>query len=41
VEVKEEITLEFKSIVVSYLKRVGKDNVPTNPFTYTAPDPGA
>jgi hypothetical protein len=40
VEVKEEITLEFKSIVVSYLKRVGKDNVATNPFTYTAPDPG-
>lgn len=38
VEVKEVITLEFKSIVVTYLKKVGKDNVPTNPFFYTAPD---
>jgi len=38
VEVKEVITLEFKSIVVTYLKRVGKDNVPTNPFFYTAPE---
>lgn len=41
VEVKEVITLEFKSIVVTYLKRVGKDNLPTNPFFYTAPEPGA
>ena len=38
VSVKEEINLEFKSIVVTYMKRVGKDNVPTNPFFYTAPD---
>jgi type VI protein secretion system component Hcp len=39
VEVKEEITLKFNSIVVTYLKRVGKDNLPTNPFFYTAPTP--
>jgi hypothetical protein len=38
VEVKEVINLEFKSIVITYLKRVGKDSVPTNPFFYTAPD---
>jgi type VI protein secretion system component Hcp len=38
VEVKETVTLEFKSIVVTYLKRVGKDSLPTNPFFYTAPD---
>jgi hypothetical protein len=38
VEVKEVINLEFKSIVITYMKRVGKDNVPTNPFFYTAPD---
>jgi hypothetical protein len=41
VEVKEEINLEFKSIVVTYLKRVGKDNLPTNPFFYTAPEAGS
>jgi hypothetical protein len=34
VEVKETLTLEFKGIVISYLKRTGKDNVPTNPFFY-------
>ena len=38
VEVKEEITFDFKSIVVSYLKVNGKDNIPTNPFYYIAPD---
>ncbi len=38
VEVKEEITLNFKSIVISYLKKNGKDNIPTNPFYYIAPD---
>jgi type VI protein secretion system component Hcp len=38
IEVKESLTLQFKSIVISYLKRTGKDNVPTNPFFYTAPD---
>ncbi len=37
VEVKETVTLKFNSIVVTYLKRVGKDNLPTNPFAYTAP----
>jgi type VI protein secretion system component Hcp len=37
VEVKETVTLKFNSIVVTYLKKVGKDNLPTNPFTYTAP----
>ncbi len=39
-QVKETITLEFKSIVITYLKRVGKDVIPTNPFFYTAPEPG-
>ena len=38
VEIKEEIKLKFKSIVISYLKATGKDNVPTNPFYYVAPD---
>ena len=37
VEVKESLTLKFDSIVVSYLKRAGKDNIPTNPFIYTNP----
>ena len=37
VEVKEHLTLQFETIVVSYLKRVGKDNIPTNPFFYTNP----
>ena len=37
VEVKETVKLKFKSIVITYLKKVGKDNLPTNPFTYTAP----
>ena len=37
VEVKEEITFKFNSIVISYLKALGKDNVPTNPFYYVAP----
>ena len=38
VEVKETVKLKFNSIVITYLKRVGKDNLPTNPFTYTAPN---
>ena len=38
VEVKEKLELNFKSIVISYLKTFGKDNIPTNPFFYTAPD---
>jgi len=38
VEVKEKLTLQFKGIVISYLKPVGKDNIPTNPFVYIAPD---
>jgi hypothetical protein len=37
VEVKESLTLHFNSIVISYLKKTGKDNVPTNPFFYNAP----
>jgi hypothetical protein len=37
VEVMEVVELEFKSIVVTYLKRVGKETMPTIPFTYTAP----
>ena len=37
VEVKETVKLKFNSIVITYLKKVGKDNLPTNPFTYTAP----
>lgn len=36
VEVKEEITLKFNSVVISYLKVNGKDNIPTNPFYYVA-----
>ena len=41
VEVKEEITFDFKSIVISYLKKSGKDNIPTNPFYYVAPKKSA
>ena len=37
VEVKEHLTLQFNSIVISYLKKTGKDNIPTNPFFYSAP----
>ena len=37
VEVKETVKLKFNSIVITYHKKVGKDNLPTNPFTYTAP----
>lgn len=33
-EVVETVTLNFKSIVLSYLKRVGEDNIPTNPFFF-------
>ncbi|MGH8796393.1 MAG: type VI secretion system tube protein Hcp [Caldimonas sp.] len=33
-EVVEKVTLNFKSIVMTYLKRVGEDNMPTNPFVY-------
>ena len=39
VEVKESLTLHFDTIVVSYLKRLGKDNIPTNPFYYSTPKP--
>jgi len=38
VEVKEHLTLHFNSIVISYLKRAGKDNIPTNPFFFSAPE---
>jgi len=41
VEVKETITFDFKSIVISYLKVNGKDNIPTNPFYYVAPKKSA
>ena len=34
VELMETVTLKFKMIIVSYLKRVGKDNIPTNPFIF-------
>jgi len=37
VEVKETLTLTFDTIVISYLKRLGKDNIPTNPFFYKTP----
>ena len=37
VVVRESLTLTFDSIVISYLKRVGKDNIPMNPFFYTNP----
>ena len=32
VELVETVTLNFNMIVVNYLKRLGKDNIPTNPF---------
>jgi type VI protein secretion system component Hcp len=38
VEVKEKVTLEFKSIAITYMKKWGKSTVPTNPFIYEAPD---
>jgi type VI protein secretion system component Hcp len=34
VELVETVKLSFQSIVVTYLKRTGKDNVPTNPFFF-------
>ena len=34
VELVETVKLNFKMIVISYLKRTGKDNVPTNPFIF-------
>src|SRR5689334_22544278 len=32
VELVETIKMTFEMIVISYLKRFGKDNIPTNPF---------
>lgn len=37
VEVTEDLELQFKSIVISYSKRLGVDNIPMPPFLYTAP----
>jgi len=34
VELVETVKMSFQSIVVTYLKRTGKDNVPTNPFFF-------
>lgn len=34
VELVEEVTMSFQMIVVNYLKRMGKDNIPTIPFTF-------
>ena len=37
VELVETVKLKFNMVVVSYLKRTGKDNIPTNPFIFKAP----
>jgi type VI protein secretion system component Hcp len=37
VEVTEELELQFNSIVISYSKQLGVDNIPMPPFTYTLP----
>lgn len=34
VELVEEVVLNFEMIVINYLKRLGKDNIPTLPFTF-------
>jgi len=34
VELVETVKMSFQSIVVTYLKRTGKDNIPTNPFIF-------
>jgi len=36
-EVVEHCTLNFKNIVITYLKTLGKDNIPTAPFFYPNP----
>lgn len=36
-ELVEDVTLEFKNITMTYLKKAGKDNVPTAPFVYSTP----
>ena len=33
-ELVETVTLNFKMIVLTYLRRMGKDNIPTNPFIF-------
>lgn len=37
IELIEDVTLEFENITMTYLKKTGKDNVPTAPFTFTKP----
>ena len=37
VELVETVKMTFEMIVISYLKRVGKDNIPTNPFVFKVP----
>lgn len=34
VELIETVKMTFQMIVISYLKRMGKDNIPTNPFIF-------
>ena len=36
-ELIETCTLNFKNIVITYLKTAGKDNIPTAPFFHPAP----
>lgn len=36
-ELIENVTLEFRSITMTYMKKAGKDNVPTAPFFYSTP----
>jgi type VI protein secretion system component Hcp len=33
-ELVETVKMSFQNIVITYLKRTGKDNVPTNPFFF-------
>lgn len=35
-ELLETVNLNFKSITITYLKRLGKDNLPTAPFSHVA-----
>ncbi len=37
-ELRETVKLNFRSVAMTYLKRMGKDNVPMNPFFYAKPD---
>jgi hypothetical protein len=36
-ELVETCNLNFKNVVITYLKKAGKDNIPTAPFFHPAP----